>query len=134
MKLRFLSILLTVFFVTGFAQENSEPFQYIEMKEEFDLLVDFTMVNAECATESQIFYSVIIGTAVVGDFIERISVLIPCLGNEYMQGELITVKPIEKPDKNIVYMIQNFTKDGQQQSHLFGSEFPAVWGEVVRSY
>jgi len=118
----------------GYAQEqpNEERFTYLEIKDEFDLIVDFTMVNPECATKQQNFYSIIIGTTVIGDYIERISVLVPCLGNEFLQGDLISIKPIKTPKKNIVYTIRNYKKDGEEYSDVFGSEFRAVWGEVVK--
>jgi len=118
----------------GYAQEqpNEERFTYLEIKDEFDLIVDFTMVNPECASKQQNFYSIIIGTTVIGDYIERISVLVPCLGNEFLQGDLISIKPIKTPKKNIVYTIRNYKKDGEEYSDVFGSEFRAVWGEVVK--
>ncbi len=111
--------------------DDTPKFTYLDIKEEFDLIVDFAMVNPECATKQQNFYSIIIGTTIIEDHIERISVLIPCLGNEFVQGDLITIKPIKSPKKNIVYTVRNYTKDGQEFSDVFGSEFRAIWGEVV---
>lgn len=134
MRFKFSLILLCSVMMLGYAQEqpNEERFTYLEIKDEFDLIVDFTMVNPECATKQQNFYSIIIGTTVIGDYIERISVLVPCLGNEFLQGDLISIKPIKTPKKNIVYTIRNYKKDGEEYSDVFGSEFRAVWGEVVK--
>jgi len=135
MKSTFLFILFIIYSGFSFAQQkenaNQEgPFKYLELKEEFDLLVDFAMVNPECATKEKYSYSVIIGTTVIGDYIERISVLVPCLSNEFVRGDLISVKPMKTPKKNIIYAIRNYTKDGHEISEVFGAEFPAVWGEV----
>ena len=134
MRFKFSLILLCSVMMLGYAQEqpNEERFTYLEIKDEFDLIVDYTMVNPECATKQQNFYSIIIGTTVIGDYIERISVLVPCLGNEFLQGDLISIKPIKTPKKNIVYTIRNYKKDGEEYSDVFGSEFRAVWGEVVK--
>lgn len=134
MRFKFSLILLCSVMMLGYAQEqpNEERFTYLEIKDEFDLIVDFTMVNPECATKQQNFYSIIIGTTVIGDYIERISVLVPCLGNEFLQGDLISIKPIKTPKKNIVYTMRNYKKDGEEYSDVFGSEFRAVWGEVVK--
>ncbi len=134
MRFKFSLILLCSVMMLGYAQEqpNEERFTYLEIKDEFDLIVDYTMVNPECASKQQNFYSIIIGTTVIGDYIERISVLVPCLGNEFLQGDLISIKPIKTPKKNIVYTIRNYKKDGQEYSDVFGSEFRAVWGEVVK--
>lgn len=132
-KCSFIMLLIAVALV--FSQEKPQEegfFKYVDMQEEFDLIVDFTMVNPECATKQQNFYSIIIGTTVVENYIERISVLIPCLGNEFVQGDLISIKPIKTPKKNIVYTMRNYRKDGQEYSDVFGSEFRAVWGEVVK--
>ena len=134
MRFKFSLILLCSVMMLGYDQEqpNEERFTYLEIKDEFDLIVDFTMVNPECATKQQNFYSIIIGTTVIGDYIERISVLVPCLGNEFLQGDLISIKPIKTPKKNIVYTMRNYKKDGEEYSDVFGSEFRAVWGEVVK--
>lgn len=134
MRFKFSLILLCSVMMLGYAQEqpNEERFTYLEIKDEFDLIVDYTMVNPECASKQQNFYSIIIGTTVIGDYIERISVLVPCLGNEFLQGDLISIKPIKTPKKNIVYTIRNYKKDGEEYSDVFGSEFRAVWGEVVK--
>jgi len=135
MKSKFLIIFLIIFSGFSFAQQKEEsdqegPFKYLEFKEEFDLLVDYAMVNPECATKDKYSYSIIIGTTVIGDYIERISVLVPCLSNEFVQGDLISIKPIKTPKKNIVYAVRNYTKDGHEISEVFGAEFPAIWGEV----
>ena len=134
MRFKFSLILFFSAMMFGYAQEqpNEERFTYLEIKDEFDLIVDYTMVNPECASKQQNFYSIIIGTTVIGDYIERISVLVPCLGNEFLQGDLISIKPIKTPKKNIVYTMRNYKKDGQEYSDVFGSEFRAVWGEVVK--
>lgn len=134
MRFKFSLILLCSVMMLGYAQEqpNEERFTYLEIKDEFDLIVDYTMVNPECASKQQNFYSIIIGTTVIGDYIERISVLVPCLGNEFLQGDLISIKPIKTPKKNIVYTMRNYKKDGEEYSDVFGSEFRAVWGEVVK--
>jgi len=131
-------LLVTIFLCLSgiiFSQEkpsdsNEGPFTYLELKEEFDLLVDFTMVNPECATKGKMSYSLIIGTTVVGDYIERISVLVPCLSNEFVQGDLISIQPIKTPKKNIVYAIRTYEVEGQEISEVFGTEFKAIWGEV----
>ncbi len=136
MKTKIFFLFLFVWIGFSFAQEKTEsaeePFTYLDLKEEFDLVVDFTMVNPECATKQQNFYSTIIGTTIIEDKIERITILVPCLGNEFIQGDLITIKPIKTPKKNIVYTIRNYKKDGQEFSDVFGGEFRAVWGEVVK--
>ncbi len=136
MKAKIAFLFLFVWMNFSLAQEKAEnpeePFTYLDLKEEFDLVVDFTMVNPECATKQQNFYSTIIGTTIIEDKIERISVLVPCLGNEFIQGDLITIKPISTPKKNIVYTIRNYKKDGQEFSDVLGSEFRATWGEVVK--
>ncbi len=136
MKTKISFLFVFALMVFSFAQEQTEnteePFTYLDLKEEFDLVVDFTMVNPECATKNQNFYSTIIGTTVIEDKIERISVLVPCLGNEFLQGDLITVKPIKTPKKNIIYTIRNYRKDGQEFSDVLGSEFRAIWGEVIK--
>lgn len=136
MKIKIAFLFLFIGMSISFAQEKKgnpeEPFIYLDLKEEFDLVVDFTMVNPECATPQQNFYSTIIGTTIIEDKIERISVLVPCLGNEFIQGDLITIKPIKTPKKNIVYTIRNYRKDGQEFSDVLGSEFRATWGEVVK--
>jgi|SRR5690606_23208508 len=134
-KFKFSLILILTLISFSFSQEtkeNQEPFNYVEIKEEFDLIVDFAFVNPECATKDQNFYSVIIGTTVIGDYIERISVLVPCLENEFLQGDLVSIKPIKTPKKNIAYLTRNYKKDGQEYSDVFGSEFRAVWGEVIK--
>ncbi len=136
MKTKISFLFLFALMIFSFAQEQTEipeePFTYLDLKEEFDLVVDFTMVNPECATKQQNFYSTIIGTTIIEDKIERISVLVPCLGNEFIQGDLITIKPIKTPKKNIVYTIRNYRKDGQEFSDVLGSEFRATWGEVLK--
>ena len=137
MKTIYSFLILILVGLNASAQEKENPeeiahFTYLELKEEFDLIVDFTMVNPECATKQQNFYSTIIGTTIVEDKIERITVMVPCLGNEFMQGDLITIKPIKTPKKNIVYTVRNYKKDGQDFSDVLGSEFRAVWGEVVK--
>ncbi len=135
MKIKFSFLFLFFFIFFSFAQEKAEiseeHFTYLDIKEEFDLVVDFTMVNPECATKQQNYYSIIIGTTIIEDKIERISILVPCLGNEFIQGDLITIKPIKAPKKNIVYTIRNYKKDGQEYSDVFGAEFRALWGEIV---
>ena len=134
MRFKFSLILLFSVVTFGFAQEKSseQPFDYLNIKQELDMIVDYTMVNPECATKKQNFYSVIIGTTVIGEFIERISVLVPCLENEFIQGDFITVKPIKTPTNNIIYITRNYEKDGQQITDVFGSEFRAIWAEVVK--
>lgn len=129
-------ILMICFFGVSFSQEKmtgeqDNPFTYIDLDSEFDLLVDFSMVNPECSSKNSNPYSIIIGTTVVGEYIERISVLVPCLANQFVQGDLITVKPIKTPKKNIVYTVRTYTKDGKEVSEVFGAEFKATWGEVV---
>lgn len=134
MKAKILIILL-FFFGLSFSQnkevEDNNPFTYLDIKEEFDLLVDYTMVNPECASKNSYPYSVIIGTTVVGDYLERITVLIPCLSNEFLAGDLITIKPIKTPKKNIVYAIRSYMSGDVEISEVFGVEFRAIWGEVV---
>jgi len=136
MKIKISFLFLFALMIFSFAQEKTEspeePFTYLDLKEEFDLVVDFTMVNPECATKQQNFYSTIIGTTIIEDKIERITILIPCLGNEFIQGDLITIQPIKTPKKNIIYTIRNYRKDGQEFSDVLGSEFRATWGEVVK--
>lgn len=136
--MRFAILFLTLFIAMGnaVAQTDSAPaprsdFIYLNLKGEFDLLVDYSMVNPECADKHRNLYSIIIGTTVVGDNLERISVLVPCLSNEFVAGDLIVVKPIKTPKKNIVYAIRSFTQDGVEHTELFGAEYRAVWGEVV---
>jgi hypothetical protein len=74
---------------------------------------------------------VIIGTTVVDDYLERISVLVPCLENEFVAGDLISIKPIKVPKKNIVYQYRTFQdKEGNDVTQLFASEFRAIWGTV----
>ena len=135
MKSLFSLVLIFSWINFSFAQEKTDEetsyFTYLDLKEEFDLVVDFTMVNPECASKQQNFYSTIIGTTVIEDKIERITVMVPCLGNEFVQGDLITIKPIKTPKKNIVYTIRNYKKDGQEFSDALGAEFRATWGEVV---
>lgn len=139
MKFKFFLFLFIGYLTFGNSQEvispNSEEisFNYLNLEEEFDLIVDFTMVNPECATEEQAFYSLIIGTTVVGDYIERVTVLVPCLSNEYVKGELITIKPMKTPE-NVVYAVRTYLKDGQEIREVFGSEFRAIWGEVIKVY
>lgn len=140
MKLKFFIFIFFGCLTIAFSQEaifseneNEIPFKYLQLEEEFDLIVDFTMINPECATENQSFYSLIIGTTVVGDYIERISVLVPCLSNEYLKGDLIAIQPIKTPE-NVVYAIRSYLKDGEEIKEVFGSEFRAIWGEVVKIY
>jgi len=131
----FLSCIAIAFSQEIISPDNKEeiPFNYLNLEEEFDLIVDFTMVNPECATEEQAFYSLIIGTTVVGDYIERVTVLVPCLSNEYVKGELITIKPMKTPE-NVVYAVRTYLKDDQEIREVFGSEFRAIWGEVIKVY
>lgn len=136
MKSKFFLILLLTGLSFGFSQqkdgnEQENPFTYLEMKGEFDLLVDFSMINPECASKNSNPYSVIIGTTVVGEYIERITVLVPCLSNQFMQGDLITIKPVKTPKKNIIYTVRTYTRDGEEVSEVFGAEFKAIWGEVA---
>lgn len=135
MRILGLSFLFLLFSGLLFSQENNPEsempgFTYLDIKEEFNLLVDYSMVNPECADKGHNFYSIIIGTTVIDDTLERISVLIPCLGNEFIAGDLITIKPIKTPKKNIVYAVRTFTQDGVEYSELFGGEYRAIWGEV----
>lgn len=136
MKSRLFLMLILSCLSFGFSQqtetaEKENPFNYIEMKGEFDLLVDFSMVNPECASKNSNPYSVIIGTTVIGDYIERITVLVPCLSNQFIQGDLITIRPLKTPKKNIVYTVRTYNKDGKEVSEVFGTEFKAIWGEVA---
>lgn len=136
MKSKYLFFLFLIVSSVVFSQKKDNPkedspFTYLEIKEEFDLLVDYAMVNPDCATKDQYYYSLIIGTAVIGEYIERISVLIPCLGNEFIKGDLITIKPIKTPKKNIVYAIRTYQKGSEEVTEVFGAEFKAIWGEVV---
>lgn len=140
MKFKLFLVLCFAWMSIAFSQETTDtndeqiPFNYLNIEEEFDLIVDFTMVNPECASEDQWFYSIIIGTTVVGDFIERVTVLIPCLGNEYVKGELLTIKPLKTPEENVVYAVRTYLKDGEEIREVFGSEFRAIWGEVIKVY
>lgn len=139
MKSKLLSWAFLMLAVFSYGQESKElkdqePFQYLDLKEEFDLLVDFTFVNPECATKKEVYYSIIIGTAVVGDQLERISVLVPCLSNEYVRGDLIEIKPIKAPKGKIMYTIRTYQKGDEEIAEVFGSDFKAVWGEVVAVY
>lgn len=134
MKLKFfIAVLFSGIF--GFSQSiptNPDlPYDYVEIKEEFDFLVDFTFVNAECATDEISFYSVIIGTTVIGDSIERITVLVPCLGNEFKQGDLITIKPLKTPSNTIAYLSRTYLQDDEEIVQVLGSEFRTIWGEVI---
>jgi hypothetical protein len=131
-------LVLTVCLV-GFssAQENSnkkeEPiFNYLDLKEEFDLLVDVSIVNPECATKKINYYSLIIGTTIIDKKIERISVLVPCLSNQFVQTDLITIKPIKTPKSDISYMSIQQNENGQIIDKIYGSEFRAIWGNVVK--
>lgn len=116
------------------SNEEEQSFEYVEIKGEIDFLVDFTMINPECATKDQNFYSIIIGTTIVDDYLERISVLVPCLSNEFVKGDLISIKPIKTPKKNIVYAIRSYLKGDEEITEVFGSEYRAIWGEVVKVY
>lgn len=113
-------------------EEPKEVFKYLDLKEEFDLLVDISIVNPECATKKVHYYSLIIGTTVVDDSIERISVLVPCLSNHFVQGDLITIKPIKTPKSDIIYLSQIQKKGEQEVEIILGTEFRAVWGNVVK--
>lgn len=136
MKVKLSILFVFSCFILSFSQEKSavEPaqsFKYLEINEPFDLLVEYAMVNPECATKKQIHYSIIIGTTVIGDYLERVTVLIPCLGNEFLKGDLIEIKPIKTPTKNIVYLTSPYQTDS---SILLGAEFPAIWGEVSKTF
>ena len=133
------NLLILLFFVGlpfGFSQEagtsETTPYNYVEMEKEFDLLVDFSFVNPECADKKINNYSVIIGTTVIGDHIERITVLIPCLGNEFVQGDLITIKSLKTPQKNIAYLSRTFQRGEEEVVQILGAEFRATWGEVIK--
>lgn len=129
--LLFLFMSGTSFAQTDKPENSSGNFTYLDMKGEFNLLVDYSLVNPECADKNRNLYSIIIGTTVVDEAFERISVLIPCLNNEFVAGDLIVVKPIKTPRKNIVYAVRSFTQDGVEHTELFGAEYRAVWGEIV---
>lgn len=138
MKLKLFIIIVFCFFEFTLSQKKDStkdetPFNYVEIKEEFDLLVYYTMVNPECATKDKNSYSVIIGTTIIDNYIEKISVLVPCLNNEFQHGDLISIKPIKTPKKNIIYAVRTYSKDGQDISEVFGAEFRAVWGEVSQT-
>lgn len=133
MKLKLFFIAIIGFFSVLKAQEVPEnnTYTYLDLTEEFDLLVDYTLVNPECTNKKENHYSVIIGTTVVDDYLERISVLVPCLENEFIAGDLISIKPIKVPKKNIVYQYRTFQdKEGNDVTQLFASEFRAIWGTV----
>lgn len=132
-------ILLFTFFQLGIlsAQNTAETsekmdFTYLDIKEEFDLLVDVSIVNPECATKKINYYSLIIGTTVIDRKLERISVLVPCLSNQFVQSDLITIKPIKTPKSDIVYLTVTQQEDGQSLERIYGIEFRAVWGNVVK--
>lgn len=123
-------LFFTLIFSIGFLKAQ-ESYTYLDLKEEFDLLVDYTMVNPQCASKKEKHYSVIIGTAAVGDYLERITVLIPCLENEFVAGDLISIQPIKTPKKNIIYQYRTLRdKEGNEVERLFASEFRTIWGNV----
>ena len=136
MKISLLFIFLLGGLHLGFSQEvqnpETTPYNYVEMEKEFDLLVDVSFVNPECSDKKVNYYSVIIGTAVIGENIERITVLVPCLGNEFVQGDLITIKSLKTPKKNIAYLNRTFQRGEEEVVQILGSEFRATWGEVIK--
>lgn len=110
---------------------ETPSFEYLDFRKNFDLLVDFTWVNPECSTATDHYYSIIIGTTVVGDYIERISILVPCLENQFQQGDLITIQPLPIPQGRIHYVLRTFEWEGEEVQEVFGTEFKATWGKVV---
>jgi hypothetical protein len=131
----FLFFLLPLGFVCSQekSKEQEKPiFNYLDLKEEFDLLVDVSIVNAECATKKINYYSLIVGTTVINNQLERISVLVPCLSNQFVQADLITIKPIKTPKAEIVYLTKGEEKDGLILESVLGAEFRAIWGNVVK--
>lgn len=132
-------ILLLAFFQFGIVsaqnlndQTENQVFNYLDLKEEFDLLVDVSIVNPECATKKINYYSLIIGTTVIDKKIERISVLVPCLSNQFVQSDLITIKPIKTPISDIAYLTVTQQENGQLVDKIYGIEFRAIWGNVVK--
>lgn len=132
-------ILLLAFFQFGIVsaqnlndQTENQVFNYLDLKEEFDLLVDVSIVNPECATKKINYYSLIIGTTVIDKKIERISVLVPCLSNQFVQSDLITIKPIKTPKSDIAYLTVTQQENGQLVDKIYGIEFRAIWGNVVK--
>lgn len=111
--------------------ENS-AFTFLSITNEFDLLVDATIVNPECATKKISYYSLIVGTTIIDQKIERISVLIPCLSNQYMNGDLITIKPMKAPKAEIVYLSATQGTEENPTVVIYGAEFRAIWGNVVK--
>lgn len=110
---------------------DTEGFQYMDLKEDFLLLVDMSLINPNCATKAESFYSLIIGTAIVDNYIERITVLVPCLKEELGKGELVFVHPIKTPKGKIIYALRTYLKGDEEVTELFGSEFRTTWGEIL---
>lgn len=131
----FLILICQVGILAAQNQDNSaetQVFNYLELKEEFDLLVDVSIVNPECATKKINYYSLIIGTTIIDKKIERISVLVPCLSNQFVQSDLITIKPIKTPKSDVAYLTVTQQENGQMVDKVYGAEFRAVWGNVVK--
>ncbi|HUH35619.1 MAG TPA: hypothetical protein VL022_07310 [Moheibacter sp.] len=115
-------------------QEAPQTFEYLDLKKDFDLLVDFTWVNPECSTATDHYYSLIIGTTVIGEYIERISLLVPCLENEFQKGDLLTIQPLPTPQGRIHYVLRTYQIEGEEFQEILGGEFKAVWGKVIQVF
>lgn len=128
-------IAFSVLFLTACStskQAVEDPFyRYITIDGPFDILVfDSYAGNSDCAKGKELEYGVIIGNAVVGERLEPITVLVSCLPTAVEKGEVVSIKPVKPPKKELVYKTMSINNDPTTNA-VIGSGFSTVWGEVI---
>lgn len=114
----------------------SRGFEFLNSNDTINLTVDkFVKNDAYCFTEG-IPYALIIGTVENERLPKKISVLAQCDNSTYDIGQKLKILAIENPTIKTtlkpIYFVKDSLVGGQRYKFLIGSEYPGIWGKVLK--
>ena len=114
---------------------NKSVFDYLETKQEFELLItEFYQNTASCGIEG-LPYALLIGETNSNFIPKKVSVLSYCDDRVFKVGTKVKIKPSENPTKlttmNPIYFIKDTVINGKKRKWIIGSENKAIWGNPV---